>query len=215
MAIDGTPATKPANTTSSVEELTKQLEVSNQRFKDTQAAYTKSRQDLATLTATNEVLETQIGNNATVIAPDVQKELDGLKISDPDEWFRRLTAMQNDKTTELNTLRQGAIDKGNTESILIERENQLVAFNILNPETPLTLESLNGDIPPRIANKLEKKEISFVDYLKEAHEYLQAGTSVNTETTNTGPDLNNAAGGSSANPGEQKEEAKSYEETTY
>ena len=69
------------------------------RFKDTQAAFTKSRQELA---ATKAELQAAKEMQQFAMPADVKARLDELKFSDPDAWRVEMNAFEQSKTVKFN-----------------------------------------------------------------------------------------------------------------
>lgn len=162
------------------------------RFKDTQAAYTKSRQELAAVRGRLEALEKAPAG--VTIDPDLEDELNHLKVSDPDAWRARLNQIENEAANQ----RLGQISEA--EKAATERERRQIIFDHFresNPDIVINDDVIEYDIPKRITRKLEKGEIEFESFLTEVADYLRKPKTIGdgNKTLNQ-PNLGKNPGGS-------------------
>jgi len=145
-------------------------EEAEKRRRDTQAAYTKSRQELKMLKAEREALEKQVLQlDLSVKQTD---ELEELKFQDPDKWRQEVNRLEEEaKKAKLEALNQ-ATNEAKTKAELEHRLEVLEEFQKAHPEVHIDDEVIANDIPPRITKKLENGEISFEEFLDEVHGYL-------------------------------------------
>lgn len=144
------------------------------RYKDTQAAFTKSQQKLKAEQAKVQVLE-QLTAPTIELDDATKQELDSLKFSDPDAWRARMNTLEkeahNKHNEKITQAQQSAIQE--TE---FERRAQILAdFQVSHPNLIINDEVIKYDVPPRISNKLESGEIDFETYLGEVKDYLTNG----------------------------------------
>ena len=167
------------------------------RFKDTQAAFTKSRQELAATKA--ELLAAKEMQQFTMPA-DVKARLDELKFSDPDAWRVEMNAFEQSKTAKFNELHAN-----NTQAILSElnqedRVQTLKEFNSLHG-VEITESLLQNEIPNRIHNELNSGAIDYATYLAKCVEYLKTPKVIaGTQEVLGQPNIGKIGGG--ATPGE-------------
>ena len=167
------------------------------RFKDTQAAFTKSRQELAATKA--ELLAAKEMQQFTMPA-DVKARLDELKFSDPDAWRVEMNAFEQSKTAKFNE-----ISATNTQAILSElnqedRVQTLKEFNSLHG-VEITESLLQNEIPNRIHNELNSGAIDYATYLAKCVEYLKTPKVIaGTQEVLGQPNIGKIGGG--ATPGE-------------
>lgn len=178
-----------ANSTS---EQTQQQTVDwEKRFKDTQAGYTKSRQEIAELKAKLAVAATK-----TSLSAEDHDRLEDLKYTDPDAWRKELGAIETKQTQTYNE----ELAKATKE--LTELEQREIAFNefqLSHPDIVITDDVINYDVPKRITNKLEKGEVTFEQYLEEVYDYLKTPKVIGgTKETGEQPNLSKLGGGNTS-----------------
>lgn len=167
------------------------------RFKDTQAAYTQSRQELA---ATKAELQAAKEMQQFAMPADVKARLDELKFSDPDAWRVEMNAFEQSKTAKFNELHAN-----NTEAILSElsqadRVQTLLEFNRLHG-VEITESLLQNEIPNRIHNELNSGTIDYATYLAKCVEYMRTPKVIaGTQEVLGQPNIGKIGGG--ATPGE-------------
>ncbi len=167
------------------------------RFKDTQAAYTQSRQELAKTKAQLRAAE-EITKFA--MPADVKARLDELKFSDPDAWRDELNAFEQSKTKKFEEAYTA-----NTEAILSElnqadRVQTLQEFNSLHG-VEITESLLQNEIPNRIHNELNSGTIDYATYLAKCVEYMRTPKVIaGTQEVLGQPNIGKIGGG--ATPGE-------------
>ena len=167
------------------------------RFKDTQAAFTKSRQELA---ATKAELQAAKEMQQFAMPADVKARLDELKFSDPDAWRVEMNAFEQSKTVKFNELHAN-----NTQAILSElnqedRVQTLKEFNSLHG-VEITESLLQNEIPNRIHNELNSGAIDYATYLAKCVEYLKTPKVIaGTQEVLGQPNIGKIGGG--ATPGE-------------
>lgn len=161
------------------------------RFKDTQAGYTRSRQEIAALKA-----QLAVAGKIPTISAEEKDRLEDLKYTDPDTWRLEIGAMEQKQTQTYNE----ELAKATKE--LTELEQRELAFNefkISHPDVEITDDVITYDVPKRITSKLEKGEITFEAYLEEVYEYLKTPKVIGSSSkANEQPNLSDMGGGSQA-----------------
>lgn len=161
------------------------------KFKDTQAAYTKARQEIAALKTKAAALESEIQKSGYTVSEDVAQELEELKYSDPEAWRQRLNHIEAERAK--------SIDSKIAEEVESEvRRQQLEEYNAANPEYKINDYVALNVLPGSFLQRLENGEISFQGFLAEAGAYLRKikigpGSSPNA---GQGQIINNVDGGS-------------------
>lgn len=180
-----TPATKTDTDVKSPEELQAEIEAlksevarKDKMVKDTQAGFTKKSQELAKLKADREYKKQ--------LTPERQEELNNLKETNVDEWYKQMKIEEDKKAEIANT----AVD---TVTTATSREQQLASFNANNGAS-LTQDQLDYDVPLRLKKQLEAGEVGYEEYLKKANEFVTSGKVVGTPETLDQPNLNNTKG---------------------
>lgn len=200
--------------------LEEQLAATEQRRKDTQSAYTKGQQTNKSLEAENIELKKQLEANTRVtLSPEVQEELEDLKITDPDAWRQKLnqleTTAKGEARANFDNLTGEAKKAAEFKFELERRQTVLNEFNE-SAEVAITNELITNEVPPRITKKLEEGVITWEDFLTEVSEYVATGKVVKKEETLEQPNLGKAAGGTK--PSDTKPEkglSESYKDDVY
>ena len=160
------------------------------RRRNSQAEYTKSRQQLAELAAKVEVYQQKLPEVGQTELPteliERQEALEDLKYEDIDAWYEEKRRLEQDieayKKETYSQLYEEASNTAAKASILAQREDVLNAFNAANPNQPLSIEMLDQYTPPAIMQKLQNNEISFEDAVKLAHSVIYGnGATYNPE----------------------------------
>lgn len=143
------------------------------RFKDTQSAYTKSQQELKAAKAKLEALE-KLTQPVVQLDEATQAQLDELKYSNPEAWRDKMNSLEAEaKLKHLSVLSEA--EKIAIQQAELEQRAQILSeYNSKHPQNPITDEVIMFDVPPRITKKLENGEISFEEFLTEAHNFLYA-----------------------------------------
>ena len=139
------------------------------RFKDTQAAYTQSRQELAKLKAQLQATEAM---SQFAMPADVKARLDELKFSDPDAWREELNAFEQSKTKQFEEVYSANTEANLSKLNQEDRVQTLKEFNSLHG-VEITESLLQNEIPNRIHNELNSGAIDYSTYLAKCVEYLR------------------------------------------
>lgn len=165
------------------------------RYKDTQAAYTKSQQELKAVKAQVDVLE-KLTTPQIQIDAETQRELDDLKYSDPDAWRTKMNNLELEARTKHQSTLSTAAQQAAMQAELERRTQVLDEYNRSHPGYEITDEVIQLDVPTRITKKLESGEISFDNFLTEVKDFLYSPKKVGTANKALGqPNLGNIGGG--------------------
>jgi hypothetical protein len=192
---------------------------SEQRRRDTQAEFTRSKQTQAALEAEKAELLKQVSSDVKLeLSPEAVDELDNLKFSDPEAWRHKMNTYETEartkRTNEINERLQTVSADGTKTAELERRVQVLQEFSVANPGLVIDDDVIANDLPPRITNKLQNNEVTFEDFLREASEYLKAGKVVGSpEKTLNQPNLSKAGGGS--NPSDDAVKFQNYSDLTF
>ena len=157
------------------------------RYKDTQAAYTKARQEALQYKAQVEVLRSQ-GLSAVQIDDKLKEELEDLKYTNPEEWRRKMNLLENEASSKVSS---AIAEKTKELSELEVRSAKLEAFMENHPGFELS----DDDIPPRIAKKLASGSISFDEFLEEVYTFVTTPKTIGSSNKTLGqPNLSKAGG---------------------
>lgn len=141
-------------------------QVTNEAYAELQASYTKSRQELAALKAKTAALEKHLASASFQLPPEVEQELEQLKYTDPEAWRQRLNAIENKRAKDL--------DAEISKQVEVERRTQLLAeYNAANPDHKIDDYVAENVLPRGMVSKLERGEVSFESFLKEASNFLK------------------------------------------
>lgn len=171
--------------------------ISEKRRRDTQAEYTKVKQNAIVLEKEKEELLRKLNDNVSLNLTDEQKEeLNDKKFSDPDKWRELMNRYENEarakRNDDINKQLKDISDKTEIEN----RKNILDKYLSENPGLVINDDVINNDIPPRISKELAENKITFEQYIKKVHDYLKTGKVVKTtEETLNQPNLGNTGGG--------------------
>lgn len=185
-------------------------------YRDNQAGFTKSQQSLKESEAETVALREKLAEltkKPLELTQERQTELDTLMQTDPNAWrieMNRLEAESQTASTEaMDAVTAEVKQKAGAEFELERRFQVLEDFNTLR-DTPITVDMLDNDIPPRINSQLTEGKISFDDYLVMVADYLSTGKVVKQEKLNVTTDLNKSAGGGSGSQAPKEEDAIDY-----
>lgn len=146
------------------------------RRRDTYSSLTKVKNEVVTLRAENEEMVKQWEQDAIKnLSKKDQAELDELKASDPDAWKDKLEHHQTKAREAFLNRTTDIKNKAQRETELERRKRLVEEHNAANPDTVLTDDVIENDVPPRITKKLADGEISFEEFLAEASQFLSKG----------------------------------------
>ena len=151
--------------------------IAEKRRRDTQAALTKSRQELKKLEEVNKSLASKVLNSMTLTLSEQEKQdLDVLKFEDPDAWYQKMKELE----VKSNELAQNQLNQVMTDA---EKASEMARRQVLleqfTAETgvQLTDDIIANDLPPKLVKNLESGNISFEDFLDKASKYLDTSVS--------------------------------------
>lgn len=154
------------------------------RRRDTQAEYTRIKQDNAIKAKKLEAFEKLLSSTQPVSLTEEQKaELDKLKDTDIDAWY----AKRKEYEEQAEKSRKEALNNTLTQAEVLGRKEQedviLRTFNANSPHE-ITREDLELNIPPRIMKAYESGAITFDEVLVQASNILfpSSNTTVVTST---------------------------------
>jgi hypothetical protein len=153
------------------------------RRRDTQAAYTKSQQQIKQLTSAQEEAFTHLENELQVeLTTEEQTELEELKVTNPDAWRKKLNQFESRKKEKVGEIKKKITEKTSRETALEERAASLAKYNEENPDYPLSDDVIDNDIPPRFTKQLASNEITFDEFLTKCRDYLAKGKTLDKGT---------------------------------
>lgn len=194
--------------------------MAEKRRRDTQADYSRTKQETSALKAEKAALVKKLENVSVSLTDEQQEELEELKYSDPDAWRKKLNTYE----TEARAKRISEIDEelkqvsaGTLETEEVERRKEVLAeFQANNPGVEIDDDVIKNDIPPRILKKLETGTVTFEAFLIECRDYLKTGKVVKQDKTIKQPNLSKVGGGSEPDENATKEDiVLSYNKETY
>ena len=186
------------------------------RFKDTQAAFTKSQQALKEKEARLEALE-KLTQPKVELDEATKTELETLKYEDPDAWRIKVNQLESEAARKHQETLNEAGRLAAQQAELERRAQVLEEFNRSHPTLQITDEVIQYDVPPRITKKLENGEVSFEAYLEEVRDYLQAPKVIGdgNKTLNQ-PDLTRVGGDDKPSEGAVKADiVKDYKKIVF
>ncbi len=207
----------PEDAAKDINEETMFAVTSERRYRDTQGAFTKSRQELKKQEAIADGLQERLLGVEIVLTKEQQFELMTLKKSDPDAWREKLNEYEVENKdrikTELKEIRIKSADKSELEI----RKEQMVLWS-KDTGIELTDEIVAHDLPPSFTKELEASKITFEEFLAKASNFLKSNKVIQGSEESTDDDtlnLGRVAGG--PEPTKQAQEGdfnETYEKDT-
>ena len=149
------------------------------RFKDTQAAYTRSQQRLKELEAELEALKAA-GRPPLQIDKETAEKLEELKFSDPDTWRIEMNKLEQEANRTYNQTISEAKAKIKQESEMEYRQRVLREFQETHKNIVINDDVLAYDVPPRFTKQLENGEVTFEEFLHNVANYLKSPKVIGT-----------------------------------
>jgi len=172
--------------------------MTEKRRRDTESALSKTRQKLKAEEAVRKELEKRV-TAPVQLDTATQEALDALKYEDPEAWRQKVNELESTAATALQEELQTITTTAAQQTEQTRRTEVLAQFNAVHKDSPLTDDMLSGDIPPRIVKKLEEGQLTFEDFLVEAHSYVTSAKVVGSSTQlDAQPSLGSAGGGSNS-----------------
>jgi len=211
--------TLPEDVAEELDEPTLFAVTSERRYRDTQAGYTKAKQESKRHEAAANALEEHIlSNTEAPLTPEQKTELDTLKTTNPEAWREKLneyeTAGKSSVADNLKEIRKNSADKGEVEI----RKDQMDAF-VESTGIALTDELIAEELPPRFLKALEKGETTFEEFLTGAAEFLTANKIIQGSNESTDDDTKNlsrvAGGKEPTEDAQYQDDTEQYEKTMF
>ena len=166
--------------------------------RETQASYTKSRQELKSLEAEKNFLMAQAQKSLNLSTVQ-NEELNILKFEDPDKWRDTVSKLENQAKEDFDRTITEGLGQARTEASksyeLSRREEKLKEFMEANPGFNLTDEKVLAQLPPALVNQLANSEITFEDFLTKAQKFDVAIKTTSAKVPDGGSDaLDNVSG---------------------
>ena len=146
------------------------------RRRDTQAAFSRSQNEVKRLKDENSALAKGWEKDvASVLSAEQSAELEELKATDPDAWRAKLNEYEAANATSLSD-KQGTIKKDAAQGTELERRTTLLdEFNTANPDMQITDDLLANEVPPKYLKQLEAGEVTFEQLLDNVKTFLTSG----------------------------------------
>lgn len=173
-----------------VDYLLGKLDTVEKRRRDTQASYTKTRQDYLKVTSERDLLKQKV-------APQIKQtpELEDLMYSDPVAWRNRMNALEQEASQGIEQELQATSAKSAEAFELEERKRVLRSFAEANPDFDITKPEVQDQIPPRYLKQLESGSITFEAFLTNVKKFVEAPkTAAKTVPQTTEDKLANVVG---------------------
>lgn len=143
------------------------------RRRDTYSSLSKANNENKALSAENSALATQWEADAVQNLSNQQRsELEELKNTDPDAWREKIDTYSDEAKTKFTEKKDEVTKKARNETELDRRVRLVEEYNEANPESQLTDDIIENDVPPRITKQLSDGTISFDEYLTKVSSYL-------------------------------------------
>jgi len=207
----------PEDAVEGIDEATLYAVTAERRYRDTQGAYTKSRQEIKRQEAIATGFQEKLLESKITLTKEQRFELNELKKTNPDAWRVKLNEYEEAGRTQLNSeldeIRTDSANKGELEV----RKEQMAAWSE-STGIELTDEIVASELPPRFMKDLEKGKITFEEFLDKAGTFLKAEKVIQGSGESTDDDtmhLGQVAGGK--DPSKQAQEGdfvESYEKDT-
>ncbi len=169
------------------------------RHRDTQSSFTKSQQQNKRLQAENAKLaENWEAESMENLTSAEKSKLAELKVQDPDAYIEEVAKIKDAASIKFKERKDKLTSEVSQTTELENREALLAAHNAANPDSQISDESIENDVPPRIVKMLEKGEITFEEFLSKANQYITTPKSVKKDPKiEEEPDLSKVGGGDS------------------
>lgn len=171
---------------------------SEKRYRDTQGAYTKSRQKIKEIETINDRLTSHLVENATLhLNAEQLDELEELKLRDPEAWRTKLNEHESTSRQILKDKIEGFRKDGEKLSELEVRQIQYEAFTE-STGIELSDEIIENQLPASYSKQLEAGTITFDQFLEKAKDFLTKDKVIKgaNDTKPNSTSLNDLPGGS-------------------
>ena len=167
--IESIKAKLPEEPDKALQLLLDEVARAEKRRRDTQAAFTRTRQDLVKVKTERDFLKEKV--SPKVMADE---QLDTLKYEDPDAYRVEMNRREAEAKRQLEEELQKRAQQSQVEFELEERKRILRSFAEANPDFDITSPEVQDQIPPKYIKQLETGEISFEAFLNKAKKFIQA-----------------------------------------
>lgn len=182
--------------------------IAEKRRRDTQAAYTKTNQAKIELEKKVEILSANPKPKIEdILTPEQSEMLEKLKFENPDEWYKKVRELEQNIEKEY----QKQLDVTTSEVTL---QSALDTYNINNPETPIDIETLKLEVPPRLIQEVENGKIGYDEFIVQAGKFIYGEKKIKTETPPNIPNLDKKPG-SNIPSDSKKQLSEDYEDTIF
>lgn len=167
------------------------------RRRDTQSALSKEREESTRLRNVNKEMASAWQKEAVNALPENERErLDELKNTNPDEWRNELNKLAAKQEDEFSTRIKELETNATKQTELEVRTTILEEYNERYPNV-LTDDNLNEHVPVGYIRRLEKGELTYVEFLDKCVDYLTKNKVVggNGDEAPGTKDLGEAGGG--------------------
>ena len=191
--------------------------IAEKRRRDTQAALTKSRQELKKLEEANKKLQERVYNNVNIELSEEEKAaLEELKFTDPDAWRVKMNQLEEEAKKKAKESLNEVMTEAEKAAELERRRIILEDFLAKNPGIVINDDVIANEIPPKLTKKLDSGEISFEEFLEESKKFLIKTGYVIGDTVQTpnSPNLNKV-GSAVTEKGAEEDFVKSYRNEIY
>jgi len=167
------------------------------RRRHTDQTYTRTNQELIEARAEVNALKALLPETPN-LSREEQEELDNLKYSDPDAWFEKVSRIKSEAKNQKSKITDEALAEArNAASLEFEinrRAQALEEFNRRNPDSPLTDEQIQNDIPPRLLAQVKDGTLSFDDMLVKAHKFINTAKVIENPSYESEPSFDGTPG---------------------
>lgn len=129
--------------------------------------YTRSRQEIAALKTKSTALEKYLAKVQVEIPLEKQQELELLSKTNPEAWRQQINAIEAEHAKSISSEIAKEVEIARREAVLAE-------YNSNSPQhLQINNHVFNYVLPAGITGKLQRGEVDFESFLKEANNYLK------------------------------------------
>lgn len=130
--------------------------------------YTRSRQEIAALKTKSTALEKYLAKVQVEIPLEKQQELELLSKTNPEAWRQQINAIEAEHAKSISSEIAKEVEIARREAVLAE-------YNANSPQhLQINNHTFNYVLPAGITGKLQRGEVDFESFLKEANNYLKS-----------------------------------------
>lgn len=130
--------------------------------------YTRSRQEIAALKTKSTALEKYLAKVQVEIPLEKQQELELLSKTNPEAWRQQINAIEAEHAKSISSEIAKEVEIARREAVLAEYNSNSPAHLQINNHV------FNYVLPAGITGKLQRGEVDFESFLKEANNYLKS-----------------------------------------